>query len=406
MLLQRYVRMPATAGEAFYQAAAELYLGTCAGVAGLFLDPAAGLRLQGALGIAGFALGIMKGAGGLMVRPVVGTLDAGSKCLRGFGLLCLGRRGIQGKLVRRVRPPGALEPSPAAVAAAAAAAGGDRREGGLGGIPASPSKGPTLHAALVATWQSRMPVLSPQLAGDTVMEVLATRSGRLLVLTSRHVCYLRASLPTRGSNAGSCSYSMRWCLACERVDHVRGAEESLRIILEFHTQLKLPELKGWWARRAAAAAAAKKSRSGASAAAAAGSAGGHTGSSSSAIVAAPGAPAGLDAGAAQQPPQQQEHQPHKQQQQQGQRDDSSASSRVLLRVPLHRSLRCASPELYQRVIRSISRHLVQAPAAAAAALAAAVADPTGADAGSALSLVERGGYGAGEGDYRDLYTVV
>jgi hypothetical protein len=79
---------------------------------------------------------------------------------------------------------------------------------------------------------------------------------------------------------------------------------------------------------------------------------------------------------------------------------------VLLRVPLHRSLRCASPELYQRVIRSISRHLVQAPAAAAAALAAAVAGPTGADAGSALSLVERGGYGASEGDYRDLYTVV
>lgn len=344
-----------------------------------------------------------------MVRPVVGTLDAGSKCLRGFGLLCLGRRGIQGKLVRRVRPPGALEPSPAAVAAAAAAAGGERREGGLGGIPASPSKGPTLHAALVATWQSRMPVLSPQLAGDTVMEVLATRSGRLLVLTSRHVCYLRASLPTRGSNAGSCSYSMRWCLACERVDHVRGTEESLRIILEFHTQLKLPELKGWWARRAAAAAAAKKTRSGASstaAAAAAGTAGGDTGSSSSAIVVVPAvasAPAALVAGAVQ-PPQQQEQRPH--QQQQGQRDDSSGSSRVLLRVPLHRSLRCASPELYQRVIRSISRHLVQAPAAAAAALAAAVAGPAGADAGSASSLVERGGYGAGEGDYRDLYTVV
>lgn len=382
--LQRYVRMPATAGEAFYQAAAELYLGTFAGVAGLLLDPAAGLRLPGALGVAGLALGIMKGAGGLMVRPVVGTLDAGSKCLRGFGLLCLGRRGIQGKLVRRVRPPGALEPSPAATAAAG---------GGGDGIPATPSRGPTLHAALVSSWQARLPVLSPQLEGDTVMEVLATRSCRLLVLTSRHVCYLRASLPTRGSKAGSCSYSMAWCLACERVDHVRGAEESLRIILEFHTQLKLPEVKGWWARRAAAAAAAKAKAAGA----------GAGSSGSSAVVGAAGAgqqqqpagssssmqivPVGLSAA-------------EQRMQQQGGLDDGNGSARVLLRVPLHRSLRCASPELYQRVIRAISRHLVQAPAAAAAAV-------SGLAQGVVVrSVAQRGGDGAaGGGNYSDLYTV-
>lgn len=402
--------MPATAGEAFYQAAAELYLGTFAGVGGLLLDPAAGLRLPGALGIAGLALGIMKGAGGLMVRPVVGTLDAGSKCLRGFGLLCLGRRGIQGKLVRRVRPPGALEPSPAA---AAAGAGGDGRDGGMGGIPASPSRGPTLHAALVSSWQSRLPVLSPQLAGDTVMEVLATRSCRLLVLTSRHVCYLRASLPTRGSKAGSCSYSMRWCLACERVDHVRGAEESLRIILEFHTQLKLPEVKGWWARRAAAAAAAKAKLAGFGAPAA---------GSSNASAAPAGTPVGAAAGdagarasssmqivpvvspAAEPVPQQQPQLEQQRKQQQG-LDDGNGSNMVLLRVPLHRSLRCASPELYQRVIRSISRHLVQAPAAAAAAATALIAVQQGGEGMVVQTGMQRGGASTGAGDYSDLYTV-
>jgi hypothetical protein len=393
--------MPATAGEAFYQAAAELYLGTFAGVAGLLLDPAAGLRLPGALGVAGLALGILKGAGGLMVRPVVGTLDAGSKCLRGFGLLCLGRRGIQGKLVRRVRPPGALEPSPAA------GAGGGDSGGSSGGIPATPSRGPSLHAALVSSWQARLPVLSPQLEGDTVMEVLATRSCRLLVLTSRHVCYLRASLPTRGSKAGSCSYSMAWCLACERVDHVRGAEESLRIILEFHTQLKLPEVKGWWARRAAAAAAAKaeaagSSGSGSSVVSGAAGAGPQqqqqqqqpAGSSSSMQIVPVGVPA-----AEQRSQRQQQHQ------EQGGVDDGNGSARVLLRVPLHRSLRCASPELYQRVIRSISRHLVQAPAAAAAAVSSGVVQGVVVRSGVAG---QRGGGGDGAGaggDYSDLYTV-
>jgi hypothetical protein len=77
-------------------------------------------------------------------------------------------------------------------------------------------------------------------------------------------------------------------------------------------------------------------------------------------------------------------------------------------VPLHRSLRCASPELYQRVIRSISRHLVQAPAAAAAAATALVSVQQGPDGAAGLTIVQRGGVGAGaagEGSYTDLYTV-
>jgi hypothetical protein len=280
----------------------------------------------------------------------------------------------------------------------------------MGRIPVSPSRGPTLHAALVSSWQARLPVLSPQLAGDTVMEVLATRSCRLLVLTSRHVCYLRASLPTRGSKAGSCSYSMRWCLACERVDHVRGAEESLRIILEFHTQLKLPELRGWWARRAAAAAAAKAKASGARAGTAvlpvaAGAEGGRSGqqpsSSSRTTQVMPAAFVVVE------PPQQQQQQDERPPKQQQGIDDGNGSNRVLLRVPLHRSLRCASPELYQRVIRSISRHLVQAPAAAAAAATALVSVQQGPDGAAVLTVVQQGGVGAaGEGDYADLYTVV
>ncbi|WIA12624.1 hypothetical protein OEZ85_006281 [Tetradesmus obliquus] len=239
--LQRYVRMPDTAGEAFYQALAELYLGTAAGVAGLLLDPAAGMRLQGALGVAGVLVGLLKGTGGLMVRPVMGVMDASSKILKGVGLLCLGRRGIQGKLVRRVRAPGALEGPGAGAGGGAGALAVFGRQMGAAGRPTAGLwvDDAALHAALVASWQARLPALASELAGDTVMDVLATRSCRLLLLTRQHVLYLRAQLPTRGQNAGSCSYSLRWLLPCGRVDHVRGAEESLRIILEYHSQLRL-----------------------------------------------------------------------------------------------------------------------------------------------------------------------
>ncbi len=37
---------------------------------------------------------------GLGVRPAAGAVEATSKVLQGLGLLCLGKRGIQGKLVR------------------------------------------------------------------------------------------------------------------------------------------------------------------------------------------------------------------------------------------------------------------------------------------------------------------
>jgi hypothetical protein len=283
-----------------------------------------------------------------------------------------------------------------------------------------------LHAALVASWQARLPALANELAGDTVVDVLATRSCRLLLLTRKHVLYLRAQLPTRGQNAGSCSYSLRWLLPCERVDHVRGAEESLRIILEYHSQLRVPDIQAWRQRRqqqhrldkaaaaaatAAAVAAARQSqdsRQQQNAVVAAGSgaggmqlAGSSNQQAAAAVVVSPRNTNDRDT------------------------DSSSATARVLLRVPLHRSLRCASSELYQQVVRAISRHLVQAEAAAAAgavtaAAAAAVGGGLGEGAGAQpsqqqLAVVGQGGsvtadgevQGVHDGDgYADLYLVV
>jgi hypothetical protein len=287
-----------------------------------------------------------------------------------------------------------------------------------------------LHAALVASWQARLPALASELAGDTVVDVLATRSCRLLLLTRKHVLYLRAQLPTRGQNAGSCSYSLRWLLPCERVDHVRGAEESLRIILEYHSQLRVPDLQAWRQRRQQQHRLDKAAAAAATAAAAAARHGldsqQQQSAAMSAVVAGPGGGGVLASGSSNQPaaaavvvsPRGTSNRDA---------DSSSAAARVLLRVPLHRSLRCASSELYQQVIRAISRHLVQAEAAAAAAAevvtaaAAAGGVPGGAAGGSqrrqqlALMGHHDGGSAGTDGEvqatedgdsYADLYLVV
>ncbi|KIY91376.1 hypothetical protein MNEG_16588 [Monoraphidium neglectum] len=178
-LLQRYLMTPQTAGDAFYQAACEFYLGLYAGLAGLVLDPIEGFRLPGALGVVGALAGLIKGLGGLAARPVVGLVDGSSKGLQGIGLLFLGKRGIQGKLVRRVRPPGAAADDPLSRALRARADGAGGREAAA-------------RAALVASWAAAIGLLAPALAGEGVVDVLAARHNRVVVLTSAHVVYLKA----------------------------------------------------------------------------------------------------------------------------------------------------------------------------------------------------------------------
>jgi hypothetical protein len=231
------------------QAGCEFYLGLYAGVAGLVLDPLEGFRLPGALGVVGVIAGMIKGLGGLAARPVVGLVDGSSKGLQGIGLLFLGKRGVQGKLVRRVRPPGAAAEDPLSRALRVRADGAGGREAAM-------------RAALIASWQAAIGLLVPPLAGEAVVEVLAARHNRVVVLTAAHVVYLKAE-PSRkappaaaaaarrggagggggggeagGSGAaGSMSYQLRWVLPCASVVHVRGSEESLRVWLEYYREI-------------------------------------------------------------------------------------------------------------------------------------------------------------------------
>jgi hypothetical protein len=77
--------------------------GVLAAGAGLAQDPLAGWRRSALLGV---LFGLLKAALGLGLRPIAGMTEFASKATQGVALVCLGRQGIQGKIMRRVYAPG------------------------------------------------------------------------------------------------------------------------------------------------------------------------------------------------------------------------------------------------------------------------------------------------------------
>jgi hypothetical protein len=230
-VLSRYLLRPQTAPEAFGQAARTLVGSMVAAATGVLLDPAAGARLPGMLGLLAFFGGVVKGLAGLMARPAAGVFEAMSRVLTGFGLLFLGKQGIQGKLLRRVRAPG-LAGQESIVQQPRPAAGVVRQQ-----------------AALLAAWQRHLRAVLPGIASDTVEEVLAARPDRVVLLTSHHVAYLRAQRAA-GGGAGW-DYRAKWTLERDLIVHVRGSEDSLQLSIEYQRpmragrfQVNLPLRKG------------------------------------------------------------------------------------------------------------------------------------------------------------------
>lgn len=180
--------------------------------------------------------------------------------------------------MRRVRAPG-YSPGGDADAGfgAGVPSGSSGAASGVRGVPTLAQEA-AYHRQLLSSWQEALELLLPDLVGERVTAVLAARPNRVVLLTAGHVAYLRAAKGGGGGDGGGAggpgqqvTYTVRWVLACSAVDHVRGAEESLRIILEYHRPLRLGSLE--------------------------------------------------------------------------------------LKLPLHHSLRAANPDLYQRLIKRISRHI-------------------------------------------------
>jgi hypothetical protein len=187
------------------------------------MDPLAGSRAPGAAGAAAIAIGIAKGLAGVALRPAAAMVESTSRALHGLGLVCLGTAGISGRMARRARAPEAL--------LAGAFDGGSGGSGSGGGAPS----GAQVHkAALLEAWQGAVGHLVPAARGDAVVDVLAARPDRVLLLTDHHVACLRAA-----HRGGATTYALKWVLRRDSVLHVHGADASWRILLHSHRPVAL-----------------------------------------------------------------------------------------------------------------------------------------------------------------------
>lgn len=193
-----------------------------AGCTGVLMDPIIGARAGGGTGgaAAGAIIGVAKGILGIAVRPAAAVVESTSRVLRGLGLVCLGTQGIQGKLVRRVRAPETIM--------------ADTQES----TPLA-HKQAALKQQLLEAWQGAIGYIIPKMTQDRVVDVIAARSDRVVILTDHHLAYLKASHAAR---SGATTYKLKWYLKNEQVMHVHGSDISWRVHIESHKPVKFGKM--------------------------------------------------------------------------------------------------------------------------------------------------------------------
>ena len=168
-------------------------------------------------------LGLGKAVLGVPVRPLIGSLELGSKVLAAAAMASLGRDGIVGKIQRRVRAPGAFADD-----------GAEAMEDGPRGEAQAHSR------ALQAAWQRVLPEFFPAMAQDVVTDVINVRATRVILVTDRHVAYLRARHLRQHS-----VYKAKWLVPIAEVQNIRGDPESRKITITHVHRYDLRLLGVW-----------------------------------------------------------------------------------------------------------------------------------------------------------------
>ena len=133
-----------------------------------------------------------------------------SKVIAAMAMTSLGRKGIVGKMQRRVRAPGAFAD--------------DIGEASMEDGPRSEVQA---HArTLQNAWQRVLPEFFPEMAGDTVTDVINVRATRVVLITNRHVAYLRARHLREHS-----VYKAKWLVPAAEVQNIRGDPETRKITI-------------------------------------------------------------------------------------------------------------------------------------------------------------------------------
>lgn len=206
--VQRIIQRPTSALEAFFRVGHEIALGVSAGISGLVLDPLAGWQLQG---WSGLGMGLAKASIGAIGRPTVGVLEGLSQLSGAFARMALGREGILGKMQRRVRAPGAAfneDPLDALQ---------DER---------ATTEARIALRTLIAAWQRVLPQFFPGMSEDRVVDVINIRTTRVLLVTDRHLAYLRAKHLRVHS-----IYRAKWLVPLTEVQNLTGSAETMKIQL-------------------------------------------------------------------------------------------------------------------------------------------------------------------------------
>lgn len=158
----------------------------------------------------GFTIGVVKALIGLPTRPLIGCTEFTSKTIAALALTALGRNGIVGKIQRRVRAPGAYAD-----------------DGGDAMMEDGPRSEAQAHArALQAAWQRVLPEFFPEMAHDTVTDVINVRSTRVVLVTDNHIAYLRARHLREHS-----VYKAKWLVPAAEVQNIRGDPETRKITI-------------------------------------------------------------------------------------------------------------------------------------------------------------------------------
>jgi hypothetical protein len=219
--LRRIIRRPNNALEAVTGAPKELAIGVANAVKGVLMDPVTGWH---DLHILGFAFGVFKAMVGLPVRPIIGGLEFSSKLFAAVALSSLGRDGIVGKIQRRVRAPGAYAD--------------DSGEAMMEDGPRSEAQ--AHNRTLQAAWQRVLPEFFPEMSGDTVTDVINVRPTRVVLVTDKHVAYLRARHLREHS-----VYKAKWLVPLSEVQNIRGDPETRKITI-IHVHKYDFKLLGVW----------------------------------------------------------------------------------------------------------------------------------------------------------------
>lgn len=108
--------------------------------------------------------------------------------------------------------------------------------------------------------QAALPAISPALADDEVVDVVAARPTRVVLLTRSHLAYIyatrRSQAPSHSSSSASSSsqpsaaasfspdalsvsYRVKWIIRNDRIDNVRSLDRGFTITVEYHTPVRL-----------------------------------------------------------------------------------------------------------------------------------------------------------------------